>query len=759
MRSYSPAKSQAGEVNYDLHSLGWKSFQNLCATIIADIWGQNIQTFFDSKDGGRDGAFHGQWTNEKGEEFKGSFTVQCKFTSKKDSVLKVSDLRDDISKAKRLAARGLATNYFLFSNSKLTGKIDEDLRKDFEAIPGIKRFSAYGRDRISQIIRESPRLRMLVPRVYGLGDLSEILDERAYAQAQEILSSLGDDLAKFVITEAYKKSAKALVTHGFVLLLGEPACGKSTIAAALTLGALDEWGCSTIKLTGAEDFMTHWNPHYPKQLFWVDDVFGMTQFDKASATAWTRLFPHIQASLRRGTKVLFTSRDYIYRAAKAHLKESALPVIKESQVVIHVEQLSKDEREQILYNHIKLGDQSIDYKRLIKRYLPDIATHMRFSPEIARRLGNTLFTKDIIPTSEGFNDFVENPVKLLCEIVRTLDSNSRAALVLVFMRGGTLTSPIQITEDEEKSIRLMDSAIGGVREALDTLNGSLLLKSFQDGNHVIRFKHPTIRDAIATIVAEDLEFMDIYLNGTPIEKMFDEISCGDVGIEGVKVIIPPTRYDALIVRLKSYDISHWRNKSSFYSFLAHRCDRDFLNRCLSQHLVPSLNVYSYLYAVADVDLILRLHEFGLLPEKEKLSTVARIRVLAVDTPDSGFLREDIRKLLSQNDFDDILEDVRTDLLPNLNDTIDNWRDIHDGKDDIDDYFSELMSVLEDYRKVFVNDDEAVAYINNAFKYLEEIMNEMRADQTGEIEDAEYYETSLTRSGQTETRSIFDDVDL
>ena len=96
---------------------------------------------------------------------------------------------------------------------------------------------------------------MLVPRVYGLGDLSQILDERAHSQAKEILSALGDDLAKFVITEAYQRSAKALVEHGFVLLLGEPACGKSTIAAAVAVGALDEWGCSTFKVRDADDFV------------------------------------------------------------------------------------------------------------------------------------------------------------------------------------------------------------------------------------------------------------------------------------------------------------------------------------------------------------------------------------------------------------------------------------------------------------------------------------------------------------------------
>lgn len=187
---------------------------------------------------------------------------------------------------------------------------------------------------------------MLVPRVYGLGDLGQILDERAYAQGQEILSALGDDLAKFVITDPYRRSAKALVDHGFVLLLGEPACGKSTIAAALALGALDQWGCFTLKLRGPDDFVQHSNPHEPKQFFWIDDAFGATQLDLQATARWNQVFPHMQAALRRGAKVVFTSRDYIYRSARNFLKESALPVLQESQVVIHVEQLTKDEREQ-----------------------------------------------------------------------------------------------------------------------------------------------------------------------------------------------------------------------------------------------------------------------------------------------------------------------------------------------------------------------------------------------------------------------------
>jgi len=123
-----------------------------------------------------------------------------------------------------------------------------------------------------------------VPRVYGLGDLSQIMDDRAYAQGKEILSALGNELAKFVITDPFRRSARALIDHGFVLLLGQAASGKSTIAAALSVGALDNWKCSTLKVRDADEFVRHSNPHEPHQFFWVDDAFGATQLDLTSVT-------------------------------------------------------------------------------------------------------------------------------------------------------------------------------------------------------------------------------------------------------------------------------------------------------------------------------------------------------------------------------------------------------------------------------------------------------------------------------------------
>lgn len=751
---------QAAEVTYELHSLGWKEFQKLCITVVGEVWGQAVQSYFDSCDGGRDGAFHGTWKSQSGEVFQGTFTVQCKFTSKADKVLAASDLSDEIAKVKRLASRGLADNYILFTNARLTGVVDVQLKDIFEAIPGVKRFAAYGGDRISQIIRESPRLRMLVPRVYGLGDLSQILDARAYAQAHEILSALGDDLAKLVITDAYRRSAKALVEHGFVLLLGEPACGKSTIAAGLAVGALDDWGCSTIKIRDANDFIKYSNPHEPKQLFWVDDAFGSTQFDRASGVSWNQIFPHMQAAIRRGARILFTSRDYIYRSARNHLKESAFPLIHESQVVIRVERLTKEEREQILYNHIRLGTQSRKFKTELKQFLPSVAAHQGFSPEIARRLGNPIFTKGLSLSKWGLDEFVSRPVELLREIIRTLDAGSHSALAVVFMRGGILPSPMTMTKGEEKAITRLGGSPGEVCNALGALEGSLLIQVSQEGRYTWRFKHPTIRDAFASLVAEDRELMDIYLVGSPIEKLFSEVSCGDVGIEGIKVIVPPDRYSLVISRMETFRKNRGENANQVNRFLAYRCDQNFLARFIERNpnFISELRVGSYLYAVSDVDVIVRLHEYGLLPENKRLNSVAKIRELAVDIPDAGFLRDNIRKLLTEAELQEILDHVRTTLLSNFDDCIDDWRESYNGRDDPQEHFSDLEDAIEEYRKAFIEREISTNEIEEAVAMLGAVVEELRADMPPEPDSDDFYGSDTSGDDSKESRSVFDDVD-
>jgi hypothetical protein len=744
---------------YELHSLGWKAFQQLCLSVVSEVWGQTVQGFFDSRDGGRDGAFYGTWTSREGEIFEGSFTVQCKFSQSPGRGVNIASLADELDKAARLTSRGLADNYFLFTNMQLTGVNDEAIRAAFEAIPGLIRCQIYGAERISQFIRESPRLRMLVPRVYGLGDLGHILDGRAYDQAQEILSSLGDDMNKFVMTDAFRASARAVVDHGFVLLLGEPACGKSAIAAALALGALDEWNCFTVKVRNPSEFVAVSNP-YEKQFFWVDDAFGATQVDWQITSQWNATFPHIRAALRRGAKFAFTSRDYIYKNAHSLLKESALPVMQDSQVIIRVEQLSKDEREQILYNHIRLGTQSTTFKRRLKPYLEDVAAHKRFSPEIARRLGNPTFTKHLSISAAGLDDFVERPVQLLQEVIRTLDAASRAAIALVFMRGGWLASPVSLLPEEESAIELLGATGAEMRAALAPLGGSLLIQVQQKSQIGWRAKHPTVLDAFASLVAEDRELMDIYLTGTPVRRLLSEVACGGRGIAGVKVEVPDDRYDALIRRIQTILAGRWEDGTIVDNFLAYRCGKDFLRTFLelNPNFVGQLYVGSYFDAMSSIRVINKLHEVGLLREDERIKHAATVRELAVQTPDAGFLEPRIVSFLTKDEIKEILHDIRNQFVPFIGVKINSWTRNYSDREDPESYFEPFKGALSSFSTALAYDAVAVKMIEEGLAAVDEAIAELESDREQVLDCDEYRHVGTTRRSEPDLRSIFDDVD-
>ncbi|MCG7549027.1 hypothetical protein [Pseudoalteromonas sp. Of7M-16] len=726
---------------------------------MTDIFGHDVQSFYDSQDGGRDGAYQGVWIDNTNKSKSGSFTVQCKFTSNYKAGIKVSDLRDDIEKAKRLAAKGFATHYVLFTNAQLTGNQDESLRAVFESIDGIESFTAYGKERISQIIIESPRLRMLVPRVYGLGDLSQILDERAGEQARAILNSLGDDISKFVLTDAFNRSAKALVEHGFVLLLGEPACGKSTIAASLALGALDEWGCNTFKICSSDEFLRHWNPNEPRRLFWIDDAFGATQVDWSATFAWARTFPHISTAIKNGAKVIFTSRDYIYQSAKGDLKESSLPVMKASQVVINVQDISQHEREQILYNHIKLGNQPQSFKKEVKPFLKDIANNKKFTPEIARRLGDKFFTKDLIIRQSTLVNFVENPVEFLIDVISTLDKKNISALAAIFMRAGALPSPMKLAESELNALKLLGGTLDGVISALKFLKGSLTSLSFEEGQYIWRYKHPTIRDAFAQYVANDVELLEIYLGGAPLEMLFQEVACVGVEMDGVKVIVPESHYQLLICRMKPFDSNNWRNKRSLSRFLTKRCSHRFLSVYLEKNsdFLESLKIYRSILSDPDLEIIAKLFEAGLLPEEKRVSVVQSLHELAIKEYDTQFAKGEFKCLLTKAEFSLIQKAVKDKVISNIECIIDNLSSDYDEESDPEDHFSDLCYSIRDYEDIFVEDDEICTQLATAKDWIQEEIKELSKKWAYDPNDTYEREHHSVSSHSTE-RSIFDDVD-
>lgn len=696
-------RAQASNVTFDLHTLGWEAFQNLCCHVAQEVLGQTVTVFSPTNDAGKDGAFQGVWKRTSNEIYTGSFILQCKFTSRRDEHLSLSLLTDELAKAEKLAAKGFIQTYLLITNARVSGMADVSIRKAFSKIPRLEFFDILGEEWLTQQILKSKRLRAFVPRIYGLGDLTQILDARAYAQADEILQSWGDNLTKFVPTGAHERSVHALLNKGFVILLGDPMAGKSTIAASLALAAADQWNCLPVFVAQPEDFQAHYNPAEPKQFFWVDDAFGQTQFNPALAERWSRQFPLMGNAIKRGVRVLFTSRTYIFNSASREIKKSSFPLISDSQVIIEVEKFTLREKERILYNHLRLGNQPVEFRRAIKPHLAAVAADPKFFPEVARRLGDPFFTRNLAIEATSLARFVGEPRQFLRDVIEQLDRSSFAAIALLFMRAGKVSIPLDLQPHEEEAAELLGTKVSQLREALGALEGSLVNPLVENGAHFWRFRHPTIRDAMASYVAEKPDLLDIYLHGVEPKELLEEIVCGDIHLEGAKVHVPPSRFDLVVAKLKYLDLSDGYTRHTVTTFLQRRCSIDFLRAWVTRHPAGWHDLFHSpiwyndraIYRIAA-----QLHTIGILSPEDRTAYVSRASDALVSEADGMFVDSDLQTLLTSDEFEELLNQVIDEVIPMLDTMIEYLIRHYDIADDPEDHFATIRENIEELRNHF-----------------------------------------------------------
>lgn len=754
MARTAPRVGQGQHIDYTLQTLGWKSFQDLCVAIAQECLKRPVETFLPSRDGGRDGAFVGVWSgNDPGRPQPEKSTIQCKFTSKANASLTLKDISGELTKAKRLVSQGLAESYVLLTNFGVSGLRAAEIAAEFQAV-GVKQCEVLGKDWITQQIRESSRLRVMVPRVYGLGDLSEILDERAYSQSRAVLSLLGDDLSCFVVTDAHRESVEALLSHNFVLLLGDPASGKSTIAASLALGALDHWKAPTIRVSSPDDIVRHWNPDAPEQFFWIDDAFGATQYQRHTADAWNHQMPLMSAALRKGARFLLTSRTYIWRSAHRDLKTGAFPLFDKSQVVINVQGLSQSEKAQILYNHIKRGDQTHAFKKQIKPHLATLAKDESFLPETARRLGWSFFTEHVFPDREGLLDFARRPVEFLKEVLRNLDRSESAAIALIFMHGGKLASPIEADDRIALVTELLGVSSADIRLALDALRGSLVLLVDEVDGPQWSFKHPTVSDAYATLVAESPELTEIYLHGAKFERLLDEVVCGNIDIEGAVVRVGPSLYQKLLNRLLVKPI-----ESRTRYFLGWRCDDAFLRLMVER--MPSildLRPRPFMAYSSENRVLARLHKAQLLPEEKRHALARYIADTTAEVPDGAVFRDiSLRSILTDEELSSLIDRVKSDVLDEIGMHVSDWKSNFTDNDPSS-HFEELTSFLDNLESHLSSDDEYWEKIEEGKRTISEAIDDL--NQSREPDDDHRVETPVGKIADDKSgiEAIFKDVD-
>jgi hypothetical protein len=553
----SGAQAQGPWLDLALHTLGWKAFQDLCAHVCEEILGRPVEVYREAQDGGQDAVFLSRIDEKKPVSRKNKMkrrstspsTIQCKFTSTLKRRLKKGDLGAEEENIQALKAAGHAETYVLMTNMSVDGPVAVAIRNRLRKL-GVVHPHIFGKEFLTRVIRGNARLRALVPRVYGLGDLSLILDERRAEQTKALLGHMMPTLRVYVPTRPHVRAVRTLSEHGIALLLGDAATGKSTIAAILATIAAENSEHRSFKADGPEELLNHWNPNQGGGFYWIDDAFGANQLREDYVDRWIAIMPKVQAAIAGNNRFVLTSRYHIYQAAKPKLGSRNHPLFRDGEAIVNVGELTYEERRQILYNHVKAGRQSRYWKDAVKEHLESLAKEPSFLPEIARRLGDPGYTKKLPLHNQALLQFIREPKEHLLQIIRELSKVQRAALTLIFLHRGQL--PVAGPNPEMQALVMKHFSVDadGLGQSILHLLDSFLVQKLEGTQQVWMFKHPTIADALAATLGETHGMGELYLRGVKPDAVLNGVVCAGVEQIPDAVIIPDTLSELLIQRLR-----------------------------------------------------------------------------------------------------------------------------------------------------------------------------------------------------------------
>lgn len=697
---------QGTHIDLAIHTLGWKAFQDLCAQVCAVTLGTIVSIYREAQDGGQDAVFQTRKADSGQEGVEA--TIQCKFSGKANLRLRATDVDSELATVRELVAAGQAQIYYFITSQGVDATVAAKIRdKLVEA--GVSEPHVLGREWLTQQIRGSARLRALVPRVYGLGDLSTILDERCAHQTQALLGHLQPGLRVYVPTAAHRRAVRVLADHKIVLLLGPPATGKSMLAAILATTAIDGENHQCLKCDGPLELSDRWNPHEKNRLYWIDDAFGPNQLRSDFVDCWITAMPKVKAAIELGNRFILTSRTHIWHGAKPKLGTRNLPVLADDRAVVNLGAVSPEEREQIIYNHLKAGNQTVDWKRKIKPYLPELVLNPGLLPEIARRLGDTSFTKALKSLPADLIKFVAEPAEFLVESIQELDDAHQAAMTLVFLRQGKLPA----LELASESTNLVADKYGvttrAIAEALPQLKGSFVVVRQEDFHQVWGFVHPTFTDAISSMLSARSDLVELYVQGAKLETLFEETVCEGAASIPDAVIIPPSASAHLVGRLiRAHDTPEMNR--SLFEFLANRASDAVILAALevdSELMRREARHHWRIDSDGRVRFLARVHRLHRLPEAIRSEVAYELERIALHELDASFLdNEDILALLQPTQLLRLGVQLVAALASDVPDRISEIEDEANPDFDIPDQFDQVRSFVEQLQRAF-SSDEAV----------------------------------------------------
>ena len=339
------------------------------------------------------------------------------------------------------------------------------------------------------------------------------------------------------------------------------------------------------------------------------------------------------------------------------------------------------------------------------------------------------------------------------------------------MNNGKLSSPIKLSSMEQQALSRMGSSLNKCIEALDAMAGSIVHIQIEDDERVWKYKHPTIGDAFARFLVQESELLEIYIQGSDTHKLLDQITCGDVKLQGA-TIIPHSLFSLVLNKLGDYTktkkikTESWAKyfaKRELITFLSRRCSPIFLRMYVDKF--PS--IYGDISepdlsnrVPQEVDLACVLLNSNLLPDETRHLIVQQISKYALTGENLDLLEsEDIQSLFVHDELMELKDRIKNELLVQpMSKMTDLWRTKYrENSEDAEYHMYSLKSNLNLLQEHFPDVPELEKRIEDEIENIDDWV--IKNAKPEEIES----NTSMKSEGENatyiEVRSVFEDIDL
>ncbi|MGW8488211.1 nSTAND3 domain-containing NTPase [Streptomyces sp. NPDC055886] len=504
----------------DLRKLSDLDFENLCKDIFEHILGVRLEIFASGPDGGIDLRYLGPDRN---------IVIQCKHWMNSGRAKLVKHLIDkELPKLDQITP--LPMRYILATSVEMTPSSKATIASAFSPYiqsPG----DIFGISEITSILQRNPKIIRKHMRLW-LNDstiLESMISKNVIQRSLHLADDITDALRTYVPSSDLHMAMDLIEENHVVLISGPPGVGKTTMAQVICARYADR-GFELVEVSeNVEDVYRVWHDREP-QIFIYDDFLGQTSLDdKLHKNEDRRLLSLIRRIRKDPTKrFVCTTREYILQQARQRYERMDQGDLDPFTLTIDLDDLEREERAQILYNHVYWSGWPLAAKRVFSQpdvYRP-IIRHKSFNPRSISNLLSVPFDPDLGKSGDQALAALNNPIGLWRHLFdNQLKDSDRDILYILFSLGGKSS----LSRLGDAYLDFSQRSLSQFKASLKVLNGTLVKVTDgatssaigEQSNSRIEFSNPSVNDFMLVKFSEE---RDLVLKILRCPYSFDQIT-------------------------------------------------------------------------------------------------------------------------------------------------------------------------------------------------------------------------------------------